>query len=121
MEEQLKVINAQRQQLEDEAYKRMESESVQSMDVEGILFFRKTTKRFSVKGDEKESAHDWLKKHGFGDLFQETVNANTLSAELKRATEHEDLEVPDELFNNVVLNQIGRRKSSSKSADKFSF
>uniref|UniRef100_A0A6M3K7Z0 Uncharacterized protein n=1 Tax=viral metagenome TaxID=1070528 RepID=A0A6M3K7Z0_9ZZZZ len=110
-EAKLKIVKDQLTVVEDEAFKRMETESVQSIALEGVLYFRKTTKKYAAKADVRDKANMWLKEHGFGDLFKETIDPRTLSSELTRAVEQEEIIIPEELFNNVILNQIGRRKA----------
>lgn len=111
IEKQLEGVLQERMDTEEEAFKRMELEDIQSIALEGTLWFRKVGKFFSIKKDQKEQADKWLKSHGFKDLFQETINSRTLSSELKRSEEEDKTEIPDDLFNHTTKNQIGRRKA----------
>ncbi|MCK5617571.1 hypothetical protein KAR91_87715 [Candidatus Pacearchaeota archaeon] len=111
IEAALEKVKQERTEIEEEAFKRMELESIQSIDMDGTLWFRKVSKFFAVKGEMKELANKWLKAHGFGDLFQETVNSRTLSSELKRSEEEDKTEIPEDLFNHTTINKIGRRKA----------
>jgi len=111
IEKQLEDVKYERTSTEEEAFKRMELESITQIALDGTLWFRKVGKFFSVKKDMKELADKWLKSHGFEDLFQETINSRTLSSELKRSEEEDKTEIPDDLFNQTTKNQIGRRKA----------
>ena len=111
IENQLEKVKQERTDTEEEAFKRMELESLTQIALDGTLFFRKVSKFFSIKAEMKESADKWLKAHGFKDLFQETVNSRTLSSELKRSEEEEQTEIPEDLFNHTTINKIGRRKA----------
>jgi len=51
----------------------------------------------SIPAECKEAAYDWLNEHGHGGVVQETVNAGTLKALMKRLL-REGVEVPEELF-----------------------
>ena len=106
----LKGITEECQQLEQELYKLMEKETLQSLGLDGTLYFRKTGKYFSIKKERFEDAHTWLKANDFGDLFKETINSRTLSTELKRSETDDEVEIPEDLFNHTTKTQIGRRK-----------
>ncbi len=111
IEKQLEGIKQERMETEEEAFKRMELENITQIALDGTLWFRKVGKYFSIKKDQKEQADKWLKANGFEDLFQEAINAKTLSSELKRSEEEDKTDIPDDLFNHTTKNQIGRRKA----------
>lgn len=111
LEAKLEQVKQERLETEEEAFKRMELESITQIALDGTLWFRKVSKFFSIKAEAKELANKWLKSHGFGDLFQESINSRTLSSELKRSEEEEKTEIPEDLFNHTTKNQIGRRKA----------
>ncbi len=111
LEATLEQVKQERTDTEEEAFKRMELESITQIALDGTLWFRKVSKFFAVKGEMKEQANKWLKANGFGDLFQETVNSRTLSSELKRSEEEDKTEIPEDLFNHTTKNAIGRRKA----------
>jgi len=97
---------------EEEAFLLMEREDVQNITLEDKMFFRKVTKIYGYKQPGvKEQAQAWLKKNGFADLFQETVNSRTLGSELKRAVEEDQVELPDDLFQCITKNNVGINKA----------
>jgi len=96
--------------LEEEIYLLMEAEGVQNVGLGTQTFYRRLDRYFSVNKDNKEAAHNWLKDVGYGDLFQETINARTLTAEMKTRIDEEGLPVPDELFNLKMARRIGIKK-----------
>lgn len=59
----------------------------------------------SVTMKDKIGGKDWLRENGLGDIIQETVNAQTLSAAIRKKIEDENLEPPDDMFTlTPVLN-----------------
>ena len=111
LEKKIKSLKDLRTEQMEEAFLLMEKETIQSITLDDKLFFRKVTKIFGWKKEEKVEAEKWLKENGFADLFQETVNAKTLSSELKRSVEEDGTELPDELFHKIVQNRIGINKA----------
>jgi len=111
LEKEVGKLKKVRTAQEEEAFLLMEKETIQSISLDGKLFFRKVTKIFGWKKEEKVEAEKWLKANGFADLFQETVNSKTLSSELKRSVEEDGTELPDELFHKIVQNRIGINKA----------
>lgn len=77
---------------------RFESEGLQNLKAEGLG-------RVSLRGDiyagiqpgQKAEAYQWLGDTGRGDLIQQSVNASTLKASLKKALESGE-EIPENLF-----------------------
>ena len=111
LEKEVGKLKKVRTAQEEEAFLLMEKETIQSITIDDRLFFRKVTKIFGWKKEEKVEAEKWLKENGFADLFQETVNAKTLSSELKRSVEEDGTELPDDLFHKIVQNRIGINKA----------
>lgn len=52
----------------------------------------------SILKDRRDKAFAWLRKNRLGDLIQETVNAQTLSAAGRKLIEDENRELPESLF-----------------------
>lgn len=75
---------------------KMDAEGLDSMTVAGVG-------RVSVTGDihastvDKQGAFIWLEENGHGDVIQETVNAGTLKAILRKRLK-EGQEIPEALF-----------------------
>lgn len=75
---------------------KMDAEGIDGMTVAGIG-------RVSITGDihtsmvDREAAFLWLEENGHGDVIQETVNASTLKALLRKRL-REGQEIPETLF-----------------------
>lgn len=70
--------------------------------------------RASIRGGvDKQSAYQWLRDNGLGDLVTETVNASTLSAVAKSMAE-ENRELDGELFNVAVLANTSFNRTKAK-------
>lgn len=75
---------------------KMDAEGLDGMTVAGIG-------RVSITGDihvstvDKAGAFLWLEENGHGDIIQETVNASTLKALLRRRLKESE-EIPEALF-----------------------
>lgn len=66
----------------------------------------------SILKDRRDAAFAWLRKHKLGDLIQETVNAQTLSAAGRKMMEDDNKELPESLFAthykfNTSITKIG--------------
>lgn len=53
----------------------------------------------SLPAANKQRGMEWLRKNGLGDLIQETVNAQTLSATAATMMEDEGKELPEDIFS----------------------
>lgn len=61
--------------------------------------------RLSVTVLDKEKSMGWLRENGLDDIIQETVNASTLQATIKKMIEDEGREPPDDIFKlSPVMN-----------------
>lgn len=109
-EDKLSEIKKKQTAMEEEIFLFMQADDVQSVDVEGSIFYRRLDRYFSINKDRKEAAYNWLKSAGYEDLFQETINARTLTAEMKIRIDEEDLSVPDEFINTKIVRRIGIKK-----------
>ena len=115
MEEELKSINARIEFYEAELVKEMINEEVQNFTRGGQLFYLSTRTWASPVPERKAELYSWLKDHGFGDLVQETVNTQTLSAWVREQIE--EAELPEDLRQlvNVYEKQtIGIRRANSR-------
>lgn len=83
------------------------------LDTEGVDFvplaegFRVGTSSqlyVSIKKDFKLEAWNWLKRNDLGDLITETINASTLSAAARKLREDKNIDLPEEFFTVVDLN-----------------
>ena len=95
LEDSLKVINAEIERVEAEMVQEMLQEEVQSFSRGGQLFYLSSRTWASPVPERKADLYAWLKDHGFGDLVQETVNSQTLSAWVREQTE--EAELPEDL------------------------
>jgi len=64
----------------------------------------------SISKNYKEEAYEWLRKNKLGDLIYETVNSQSLSSAAKSIMS-EGREMPEDLFNVAILNNVSVTKS----------
>lgn len=57
----------------------------------------------SIKKDQREAAHTWMRDNGFESLITETVNASALSAAVKTYGEEQNREFPSDLFTTAIV------------------
>jgi len=77
----------------------MEEEGVQRITVAGIGRVSLTSDmHVSVKAEQRERFFEWLRDNGRGDLIQDTVNASTLKAAVKKMFANGE-EIPEDLLN----------------------
>lgn len=60
----------------------------------------------SIIPEKKDEAYQWLRANKLGDLIQNSVNAQTLSATAKLLLEEKNTELPDYLFKTVLVPNI---------------
>jgi len=88
---------------------KMDEEGLDNMTVTGVG-------RVSVTSDirastaDKHGAYLWLEEHGHGDVIQETVNAGTLKAILRRRM-RDGLEIPESLFKVTPFDRASITKA----------
>lgn len=92
--------------LEERAYVLMESDQIQSINIDGSTFFRKTDRYISAK--DKEAVFQWLRDHGLEEIIKPTVHSGTLTAEIKRL-EGEGEVIDPEIVNDNIVHRIGIR------------
>lgn len=81
---QLKIVNAHYDVLRMESIpEKMDSEGVENIRLEGIGRVSLTADMF-VATTDKAGLYKWFHDNGLADLIQETVNASTLKAFVKR-------------------------------------
>jgi len=114
LESRLKTINAEIEHVEAEMVQEMLQEEVQNFSRGGQLFYLSTRTWASPVPERKAELYSWLKDHGFGDLVQETVNTQTLSAWVREQTE--EAELPEDLRQliNVYEKQTVNIRRASK-------
>lgn len=84
LSEQLKVINAHYDVLRMEVIpEKMDEDGIENIRIEGIGRVSLTADMF-VATTDKSGLYGWFKENGLADLIQETVNASTLKAFVKR-------------------------------------
>ena len=113
LEEQLKDVNEQIALMEERLAEMMIAEEMQNFTKNGQLFYLSTRTYASPVADRKEELYAWLKEHGYGDLVQETVNANRLAAFVREQLDEAD-ELPEglaELVNVYEKTTVGMRKA----------
>jgi len=116
LEEQLKDVNEQIALMEERLAEMMIAEEMQNFTKNGQLFYLSTRTYASPVADRKEELYAWLKEHGYGDLVQETVNANRLAAFVREQLDEAD-ELPEglaELVNVYEKTTVGIRKAPVK-------
>ena len=95
VEEELKSINAEIDDVEYRLSELMISNETQNFTRAGTMFCLSTTTRASAAAGMKEELFDALRSKGFGELIYETVNANSLSAFVKEQIAENGDELPD--------------------------
>lgn len=114
VEDRLRAVNAEIEAVEAELAQRMIDEEVQNFSRGGQLFYLTTRTWANPVAGKKQELYTWLREHDFGDLVQETVNSQTLSAWVREQTEDADL--PEELrpLINVYEKQTISIRRNSK-------
>lgn len=85
--------------------KKFKEAKTTSITVDGYRFVANELVYASIKKDKKPEGYAWLRDNELGDLIIETVNAATLSAEVRRRLE-EGLDVPSEEEDPFNLNLV---------------
>jgi hypothetical protein len=80
LEEQTNGLNAEIEEVEKTLTEAMVAEEMQNFVRAGHMFYLQTKTYASAVAEHKTELFRWLKENGFGDMVQETVNANTLAA-----------------------------------------
>ena len=116
LEEQVKSVSAEIDALDRELSDAMALAECPSFSHSGSTFYLNTRLFASPKGGMKEDMIAALKEHGYGDLVNETVNANTLASVCKEqiAQSGEAEQLPmwlSDVINTFDKVTVGIRKS----------
>ena len=112
LDNELKAVNARITEVEEQLASKMVEEEIQSFQRSGRTFYVTTKVFANVVPDRKTELFTWLKENGFGDMVQETVNSQTLSAWVREQLADSD-QLPeglDELINVYEKASVGVRK-----------
>ena len=116
LEEQVKAVSAEIDVLDKELSDAMALAECSNFTHSGSTFYLNTRLFASPKGGMKEDMIAALKAHGYGDLVNETVNANTLASFCKEqiAQSGEAEQLPmwlSDVVNTFDKVTVGIRKS----------
>ena len=116
LEEQVKAVSAEIDVLDKELSDAMALAECPNFTHSGSTFYLNTRLFASPKGGMKEDMIAALKAHGYGDLVNETVNANTLASfckeQITQSGEAEQLPMwLSDVVNTFDKVTVGIRKS----------
>ena len=114
-EQELKDINAEIERVDYALSEIMAQTETQNFTRAGTMFCLTTTTRASAVAGCKDDLFQALKAEGFGELVQETVNSNSLSAFVKEQIAENGDVLPDWLNGLVNIYEkttVGVRKSA---------
>lgn len=114
LDNRAKEINTEIEEVESEMVQLMLEQEVGKFERAGNTFYINTRLFASPIADKKQELFKTLKNEGYGDLVQETVNANSLSAFIKEQMEENEDQLPEwleGLVNVYEKNTIGIRRS----------
>ena len=116
LEEQVKAVSAEIDTLDKELSDAMALAECPNFTHSGSTFYLNTRLFASPKGGMKEDLIAALKAHGYGDLVNETVNANTLASfckeQITQSGEAEQLPMwLSDVVNTFDKVTVGIRKS----------
>ena len=113
LEEQLKGVNNSIDSKEFELVMQMTNEELDKFSLDGTTFYLQDAPYVKAVPEFKKKLFSWLKRNGFKELVQETVNANTLRATVKNMLEEGDGNLPKGLVGVVEITphtKIGMRR-----------
>lgn len=114
-EQELKEINAEIERVDYALSEIMAQTETQNFTRAGTMFCLTTTTRASAIAGCKDGLFQALKSEGFGELVQETVNSNSLSAFVKEQIAENGDVLPDWLNGLVSIYEkttVGVRKAA---------
>ncbi len=114
LEDSMKNINLEMEEIETELVEAMLREEMQSFNRAGQMFYLRNSVKASARAGKQAELYQYLKDNGFGALVKETVNANTLSGWVKEQMEENDDELPEDLAEFINLYEktaVGIRKA----------
>lgn len=99
LEEELKAVNKEKDELENEIIPRlMDDSEVINIKIDGVgTLFTKSEVYAYIRVDDTARAHSWLQRSGNGGIIKETIHHATLKAWAKEQLE-EGVQIPD-IFN----------------------
>jgi len=114
-EQELKEINAEIERVDYALSEIMAQTETQNFTRAGTMFCLTTTTRASAVAGYKNDLFQALKSEGFGELVQETVNSNSLSAFVKEQIAENGDVLPDWLNGLVSIYEkttVGVRRAA---------
>ena len=117
LEAQVKDINAKIEETDYRLTELMAESETQNFTRAGTMFCLTTKTRASASAGVKDELYEALRKHGYGDLVYETVNANSLSSFVKERIEENGESLPDWLIGLVNVFEkttVSVRKATKK-------
>jgi len=116
LEEQVKAVNGEIEQLDQQLSDAMAEVECPNFAHGGSTFYLNTRLYASPKSGMAEDMIQALRAHGFGDIVKETVNANTLASFCKEqiALSGEAEAIPDwlaQVVNTFEKVSVGIRKA----------
>jgi maltodextrin utilization protein YvdJ len=113
LEDQLKGINTIIQETEQNMISLMVEGEIQNFNHAGTIYYLNSKMYASAISDKKGDLFQRLKDQGFGDLVQETVNANSLAAFVREQIEQNEDQLPawlDGLVSTYEKVTVGMRR-----------
>lgn len=117
LDEQIKAVNAEIEEVERALSEAMVAEEMQNFTRNGLTFYLLPKLYVSPVAERKQEFFAWLRANGFGDMIQETVNANTLRAWVKEQMEENNDELPEDLKPLLNVHEeigVGIRKAPAR-------
>lgn len=114
LDAQMKEVNAEIGELDEQLSDAMAAEEVDRFSRNGSTFYLKSRLYASPAAGRKDEMMQALKDNGYGSLVTETVNANTLASFIKEQREITGEEVPNWLEGSVSTYEkvsVGVRKA----------
>jgi hypothetical protein len=116
IEGQLKEVNTQIEQAEQDLVNAMVAEEMQNFVRGGQMFYLTTKVYANAVPERKQELFTWLKANGYGDMVQETVHAQTLAAFVREQLDEAE-ELPSDLeplVNVFEKTSVGLRRAPAK-------
>ncbi len=114
LDAQIKEVNATIDELDKELSDAMAEAELDKFTRNGSTFYLNTRLFASAQAGRKDALFSALREQGYGDLIQETVNANTLASFVKEQKTQNNDEIPawlEGVVNSYEKVSVGIRKS----------
>lgn len=114
LDAQIKEVNATIDELDKELSDAMAEAELDKFTRNGSTFYLNTRLFASAQAGRKDALFSALREQGYGDLIQETVNANTLASFIKEQKTQNNDEIPawlEGVVNSYEKVSVGIRKS----------